>query len=362
MRRIALLLTVALAAPFVPIGLSAGVAVPIPGAPACTTAPADSHWHADVSALPVDAKSSTYVASAGATKPLHADFGSGLYDGGPIGIPFTTVPGAQTKVPITFDYADESDPGPYPIPANAPIEGGSSSGGDRHVLVVDRATCRDYEVYAAYPQNGGTRWTAGSGAVWDLTSNALRTAGDTSADAAGLPILPGLVRYDEIAAGVIDHAIRITLNNTDNRYVWPATHKAGVNDATRAPMGQRFRLKAGVKISTYPPQARIVLTALKKYGAIVADNGSSWYISGAPDDRFDNDDLHSLANLHGSDFEAVDARSLMADRTSGRVAGSPPPTTTTTSTSTTTTTTTSTTVPVERSHRTRRDRVRSGAS
>ncbi len=368
MRRIApipLFLLAVLAASLVPIGDRVAGAAPIPGAPACTTAPADSHWHADVRGLPVDPKSATYVASAGATKSLHADFGAGQYDGGPIGIPFTTVPGTQAKVPITFEYGDESDPGPYPIPANAPIEGGASSSGDRHVLVVDRDRCRLYETYASYPQNGGASWTAGSGAVWDLTSNALRTPGDTSADAAGLPILPGLVRYDEVAAGVIDHAIRITLDNTDNRYVWPATHRAGVNDSSRAPMGQRFRLKANVDISTAPPQAKVVLTALKRYGAIVADNGSSWFISGAPDDRFDNDDLHSLQALKGSDFEAIDATSLMADPTSGRVAGAPTGTTTTTTASTTTTTTvsttTTTTVPsTPRVHRDRRTRVRGG--
>ncbi len=358
MRRIAFFLTAALTASFVPIGLSASLASPIPGAPSCATAPTDSHWHADISRLPLDPKSAAYVVSAGAANSLHADFGAGLYDGGPIGIPFATVSGTQAKVPITFDYADESDAGPYPIPPNAPIEGGSSSAGDRHVLVVDRESCRLYEVYAAYPQSGGASWTAGSGAIWNLTSNALRTTGYTSADAAGLPILPGLVRYDEIAAGVIDHAIRITLNNTDNRYVWPATHKAGVNDPNRAPMGERFRLKSSVDIASYPPQSRIVLAALAKYGAIVADNGSSWYISGAPDDRFDNEDLHSLQGLRGSDFEAVDARSLMADPTSGRVAGST--TTTTTISTTTTTTTTTTTVPSARAHRQRRPRARSG--
>jgi hypothetical protein len=197
--------------------------------------------------------------------------------------------------------------------------------------------------------------------VWNLTSNAFRPAGWTSADAAGLPILPGLVRYDEIAAGEIDHAIRITLNRTDNRYVWPATHRAGSGNAANAPMGQRFRLKASVDITTYPPQAQVVLRALKRYGAIVADNGSSWYISGAPDDRFDNDDLHTLQNLRGSDFEAVDSSSLIAEPNSGRVAGTP--TTTTTTTASTTTTTTSPPVPpAPRVHRDRRPRARTGIS
>jgi len=208
--------------------------------------------------------------------------------------------------------------------------------------------------------------------VWGVTSNAFRPAGWTSADAAGLPILPGLVRYDEIAAGEIDHAIRITLNRTDNRFVWPATHRAGSGNAANAPMGQRFRLKAGVDVSGYAPQAQVVLRALKRYGAIVADNGSSWYISGAPDDRFDNDDLHSLQNLRGSDFEAVDSSSLIADPNSGRVAGTPTASTTTTTTAPTQTTTpapttTTTTIsppvpPAPRVHRDRRPRPRTGVS
>ncbi|MGZ8753076.1 MAG: hypothetical protein ACXW1S_08835 [Acidimicrobiia bacterium] len=313
--------------PVVPLGADPAGAGTIPGAPGCTTAPADSYWHARADTLPVHPSSSTWVASAGASSPLHPDFGAGLWNGGPIGIPFVTVPGTQPQVPITFLYDDESDPGPYPIPANAPIEGGAQSGGDRHVLVVDRDRCRLYEVYAASPQDGGTSWTAGSGAVWDLTSNAFRPATWTSADAAGMPILPGLVRFDEIAAGEIDHAIRITLNRTDNRYVWPATHRAGSGNSANAPMGQRFRLKASVDIAAYPPQAQVVLRALKLYGAIVADNGSSWFISGAPDDRLDNDDLRTLRNLRGSDFEAVDSSSLIADPSSGRVAGTPTTTT-----------------------------------
>lgn len=285
----------------------------------CPFAPADSYWHARVDGLARASSSDTYVANAGAGSALHADFGAGLYDGGPIGIPFTTVGAGQPKVPVGFDYADESDPGPYPIPANAPIEGGAASTGDRHVIVVDRSTCRDYELYAAYPSGGGTSWSAGSGAVFDLTSNAMRPAGWTSADAAGLPILPGLVRYDEVASGTIDHAIRITLRRTDRRYVWPARHQAGSNDATAAPMGAWLRLKPGVDLSHLGPQARVVARALQQHGAIVADNGSSWFISGAPDARWDNDDLHGLGALHGSDFEFVDPSSLMADPNSGRV-------------------------------------------
>ena len=220
---------------------------------------------------------------------------------------------------MTFEYADESDPGPYPIPADAPIEGGATSTGDRHVIVVDRSTCRDYELFAAYRHGGGTSWSAGSGAMFDLTSNAMRPAGWTSADAAGLPILPGLVRYDEVASGRIDHPIRITLRRTDARYVWPARHQAGVSDATAAPMGAWLRLKPSVDPSRFGAQAQVVVRALQQYGAIVADNGSSWYISGAPDARWDDDDLHGLGGLHGSDFEFVDPSSLMTSPDSGRV-------------------------------------------
>src|SRR4051794_35965145 len=190
--------------------VSAGAST-VPGAPACPVFPTDSYWHAPAGSLPVDPRSDAFVANAGSGSSLHPDFGAGTYDGGPIGIPFTTVAGTQPKVPVSFDYADESDPGPYPIPSNAPIEGGASSTGDRHVLVVDRDACRLYETYASYPVRGGAAWTAGSGAVFDLNSNALRPRTWTSADAAGLPILPGLVRYDEVASGEIDHAIRITL-------------------------------------------------------------------------------------------------------------------------------------------------------
>ena len=215
------------------IPAAAAQSKPVPGAPSCSMTPTDSFWHADVSQLPVLPQSATYVSRIGPTAGLKADFGSGLWDGGPIGIPFTTVPGTQPKVPVSFDYADESDPGPYPVPPNAPIEGGPSSSGDRHVLVVDRDACRLWELYAAYPQNGGTSWTAGSGATWDLSSNAMRPLGWTSGDAAGLPILPGLVRYDEVASGEIDHVIRFTVPKTQNAYVWPASHKAGSADRVR---------------------------------------------------------------------------------------------------------------------------------
>ncbi len=309
------------------VGTAAGAlpaaATPVPGAPTCPTFPADSYWHARADALPVDPSSDTYVANAGAGSALHADFGAGLDAGGPIGIPYTTVSGTEPKVPVVFDDADESDPGPYPVPPGAPIEGGAASSGDRHVLVVDRDHCVDYELYAAYPHGGGTSWSAGSGAVFDLTSNAMRPRGWTSADAAGLPILPGLVRYDEVAAGEIDHPIRITLARTDRRFVWPARHQAGVADATAAPMGAWLRLKPTVDVSRFGPQSRVILRGLRDHGAIVADNGSSWFLSGVPDARWDNDDLHGLGVLRGSDFEFVDASSLAADPDSGRVSTTP---------------------------------------
>lgn len=281
----------------------------------CPVFPGDNVWNRRVDTLGVDASSQAYVSNIGATAGLHPDFGAGLLDGGPIGIPFITVPGTQPFVPIDFIwYGDESDPGPYPVPDTAPIEGGSSSDGDRHVLVADTGNCVLYELYYAWPQTDGS-WQAGSGAVFDLTSNAMRPLGWTSADAAGFPILPGLVRYDEVAAGSINHALRFTVPRTRNAYVWPASHPASSStDPTRPAMGQRFRLKATVDISGFSPANRVILTALKIYGMFVADNGSSWYLSGAPDDRWDNDDLHNLqTRVHGSDFEAVDESSLMID-------------------------------------------------
>jgi hypothetical protein len=298
-------------------------ASPLPEAPACPMFPADSFWHADVSQLPVDTNSSAYVASAGAASPVHADFGSGIWNGAPIGIPYNVVPGGQPPVAVSFDYASESDAGPYPIPANPLIEGGPSSTGDRHILVVNKDACQLSELYSAYPQPGGS-WHAGSGAVWSLTSNALRPSGWTSADAAGLAILPGLVRYDEVASGVIDHAVRVTVPATDARFIWPARHQAGHANAALAPMGLRLRLKAGVNISGYSAANQVILTALKRYGAIIADNGSPWFVSGAPDNRWNNDDLHLLGQIKGSDFEAVNESSLMVDPNSGAVTAPAP--------------------------------------
>ena len=290
----------------------------------CPLFPADNIWNRDITTLPVHRNSANFIASIGPTGHIHADFGAGLYGGGPIGIPYFVVPGDQPYVPISFNYADESNPGPYPIPMNAPIEGGSQSGGDRHVIVVDSGTCKLYEMYSSYPQSNGS-WKAGSGAVWSLNSDVLRPSTWTSADAAGLPILPGLVRYDEIASGVINHALRFTVNSTQSSFLWPARHYASSStNPNLPPMGLRLRLKANVNISSFSRTNQIILTALKHYGMIVADNGSSWYISGAPDNRWNNDDLHMLGTMPGSDFEAVDESSLQVNVNSGQAAGSTP--------------------------------------
>ena len=249
--------------------------------------------------------------SIGRDENTHADFGSGLYEGARIGIPFVTVKSSQRKVPVSFEYAGESDRGPYPVPRDVPIEGGRGSDGDRHVIVVDRGRCRLYELFAAYPRDGGRRWRAGSGAIWDLRSNRLRPRGWTSADAAGLPILPGLARYPEVRRGRIDHALRFTAPRTRRKYIYPARHFASDSDDADLPaMGQRFRLKANYPIDRFPRQARVVLAALKRYGMILADNGSSWYVSGAPHRRWDNDALHTLHDVPGRAFEAVDTSRL----------------------------------------------------
>ena len=267
--------------------------------------------------LPVFTSSAAWVTTIGPTKAVHADFGSGLYNGAPIGIPYITVPGTQTKYPAAFTYASESDPGPYAIPLNAPIEGGSQSTGDRHALSIDIDNCILYELYAAYPQ--AASWTAGSGAIFNLLSNALRPSGWTSTDAAGLPVFPGLLRYDEIAAGEIRHAIRFTVPQTQQAFVWPARHYASSLTGTQyPPMGARFRLRSGFDISSFSAANQVILRALKKYGMMLADNGSAWYVSGAPDSRWDNDDLHNLGLIQGSNFEAVDVSGLMVDPNSGQ--------------------------------------------
>jgi hypothetical protein len=268
--------------------------------------PDTNAWNRDVSHDPVDPASATLIAACG-TVNLHPDFGAFYWQGAPAGIPYMVVAGTQPKVTVTFGYADESDPGPYPVPPNAPIEGGAASTGDRHVLVIDRDSWRLYELYDAHPADGGRSWTAGSGAIFDLTTGAPRPAGWTSADAAGLPIFPGLVRYDEVVGqGVVRHAVRFTCPRTRRAYLPPARHYASSStDPGLPPMGMRVRLRASFDISGFPPQARTILTALKTYGMLLADNGSGWYITGAPDSRWNDDDLNMLKTVPGSAFEVV---------------------------------------------------------
>ena len=292
----------------------------------CPVFPADNIWNTPVDTLPRHALSDAYVDAIGRDTEFHADFGSGIWppdDGGPIGIPYVVVPADQPGVPVSFTYDDESDPGPYPVPLDAPIEGGPQSDGDRHILIVQAGACRLYELYDAWPREDGG-WDAGSGAIYDLNSHTLRPAGWTSADAAGLPILPGLVRYDEVAAGEISHALRFTAPDTQRAFVWPARHFASdLTEAHYPPMGQRFRLRAGFDMSDFAPQVQVILRAMQRYGIILADNGSPWYVSGAPDERWDNDMLHELDRLTGDDFEAVDVSSLLRHPDSGQ-AGPPP--------------------------------------
>lgn len=266
--------------------------------------PASDPWNTRVDAAPVDPASATLIASIGAEAMLHMDFGAS-WDGGPFGIPYVVVGADQPKVAVSFDAADESDPGPYPIPPDAPVEGGAAADGDRHVLVVDASTRTLYELYDAHPQPDGS-WHAGSGAVFDLEAGTARPAGWTSADAAGLPILPGLVRYDEVAAGHIDHAIRFTVSSTRRAFVAPATHWASADpDPALPPMGLRVRLRADFDVSGYPTQARVILEAMQTYGMIVADNGSDWFVSGTPDSRWYDDQLNTLKDVPGGAFEVV---------------------------------------------------------
>ncbi len=283
----------------------AGSSGPPPKLAGCPVFPANNPWNQRVDRLPVAANSTAIVDSIGADTGLHPDFGSGLWDGAPIGIPITLVKAGVPKVRPSFDYADESDKGPYPIPAGVKIEGG----GDRHALIVDSSTCILYELYAL--QHSGPGWHAGSGAIWSLRSNKVRPAGWTSADAAGLPILPGLVRWSDVASGRIDHALRFTVERTRRAFVYPARHFASdLTDPNLPPMGLRLRLRADYPIAGFPRQARIVLQALKTYGMIVADNGSSWYICGEPNSHWSNDDLHTLGSVPGSAFQVVDTSSL----------------------------------------------------
>lgn len=264
----------------------------------CQIFPADNPWNEDISNLPVHPDSQTFLNSIGLGLHLHPDFGANP----DYGIPFNVVSGSQPKVPINFDaYGDESDPGPYPVPANAAVEAGS----DRHALVLEKDSCTLYELYDARKDSSGSGWTAGSGAVWDLHSNKLRPETWTSADAAGLPIFPGLIKYDEVAAGVINHAIRFTASRSQRGYIHPATHYAGSADSTLPPMGLRIRLKANFDTSSYTGEALIILQAMKKYGLILADNGSSWYFQGGTDPRWNDDELNQLKKVPATAFEAV---------------------------------------------------------
>jgi hypothetical protein len=277
--------------------------------------PADNPWNTPVDTLPVDPNSDDLIDSIGRYTNLHPDFGAN-WNGGPFGIPYIVVSGDTPGVSVTFRYANESDRVPYPITSNAPIEGGANAGGDRHILMIDRDNWILYELFAAYPPNQpGDPWRAGSGAVWDMTTNDLRPEGDTSADAAGLPIFPGLVRYDEVfEQGEINHALRFTVSTTRRAYVYPARHFASdYTDSDLPPMGMRVRLKAGFDISGFSEGNQVILRAMKKYGMMVADNGSDWYISGAPDARWDDDELGELKDIEGGNFEVVRMGTIVTD-------------------------------------------------
>ena len=306
------------------LALAAPIVVAAPKIEGCPAFPADSAWNIGIDSLPRHPDSDAFVATMGASRGVHPDFGT-VYQGAPIGIPYVAVAGTQPKVAVAFDYGDESDAGPYPIPANPPIEGGPQSDGDRHILVVDRDNCILYELFSAYPTGNGT-WRAGSGSIYSLRSNELRPDGWTSADAAGLPILPGLVRYDEVAAGEIAHALRFTAPQTRHAYLWPARHYASSLSATQyPPMGLRMRLRGSFDISGFSAPVQVILRALKKYGMFLADNGSAWFISGVPDSRWNDDVLVSeFARVKGPDFEAVDASALMRSANSAATTASIP--------------------------------------
>jgi hypothetical protein len=280
-------------------------ALRVPTAPKCPVFPASNAWNQRVDKLRVASDSAAIIDSIGASTGLHADFGSGLWDGSPIGIPFDVVTHRTPRSRVSFEYSDESDHVGYPIPKHVHIEGGS----DHHALLLDRDACRLYELGGLQRQGG--RWSAWAGATWNLRSNRVRPAGWTSADAAGLPIFPGLARWDEAKRGAIDHALRFTVSRTRRAFIYPARHYASsLTDPSLPPMGLRVRLKASFDVRPFPRQARIVLTALKRYGMIVADNGSDWYISGAPSPGWSNDQLHTLGRVTGSDFEVVDTSKL----------------------------------------------------
>ena len=311
-RLVPVLVVLTITAACTPVASGPGTSPAAPAAPSsdtgnqngplggCPVFPADNAWNTDISTLLLRANSTAIVNQVLADGPgiLHADFGGG----GAYGIPYVTVPGTHPHVPVTFnEFASESDPGPYPIPLGAPIEGGS----DRHVITIDRDHCQLYELYHA--TSAGDHWDAGSGATWDLRSDALRPAGWTSADAAGLPIFPGLARYDEVTSGAIHHALRFTVDQTQRGYVAPARHFASSSSNPNRPaMGMRFRLKASFDLSRYHGEALVILQALKTYGMIVADNGTNFYVTGASDPRWDDNDLNQLKTVPGSQFEVVD--------------------------------------------------------
>lgn len=276
--------------------------------------PDDSPWNTDISKASVDPNSASIIRRIGGHKSLRADFGSGLWEGAPIGIPYVVVDGKQTPVPIMFtEYGHESDPGPYPIPGNSHIEGHPKTDGDRHVIVIDRDNWKLYELFHAFPRYDGLVWNAGSGAIYDLSKNHHRRAGWTSADAAGLPIFPGLVRGDEVfEQKEIKHALRFTVNNSRRAYVHPARHWASHHDdPLLPPMGMRVRLKSSVDISGFAPEVQVILKALKKYGMILADNGSDWFMSGCPDERWNNHHLQQLKRIKGSDFEVIEMKEII---------------------------------------------------
>jgi hypothetical protein len=284
----------------------------------CPAFPADNWWHADVSKLPLHARSAEWLSHMSTDRDLHPDFGPSYGDGPNYGIPVTVVDGSHAKVKVRFDYASESDKVRYPLGPDTRIEGGRNSGGDMHAIVVDRRTCKLYETWNT--QVSGNTWTAGSGAVWSLTSNDLRPDGWTSADAAGLPILPGLLRWKEVKNGTVDHAIRFTTDTTSDWYLWPARHQAGsTSDKSYPPMGARFRLKASFPLTGFSAKAKVVLRAMKKYGLALADNGSPWYFQGEQNAHWPSAFVEDLKRIPASAFEAVDTASLMVDPDSAEV-------------------------------------------
>ncbi|MFL6182556.1 MAG: hypothetical protein ACJ73J_09620 [Actinomycetes bacterium] len=286
----------------------------------CRVFPSNNYWNADISGLPKNRKSDAWIRHMSPRSELHPDFGRAYGDQPvPYGIPITVVGAAHRRVNVHFDYARESDRVRYPLGKDSKIEGGRRSDGDRHVIIVDKSKCRLYETWNTRKRNG--HWTAGSGAVWSLKRNALRPDGWTSADAAGLPILPGLLRWSEVKRGKVDHAIRFTTDITDNRYVWPARHRAGaVNNRNYPPMGARFRLKASFDMSGYGKRARVVLRAMQKYGLVLADNGSPWYFQGEATNKWPSSLISDLKRVPARAFVAVDTSSLMVDPNSARVA------------------------------------------